>query len=193
MDEQELESLIELPRVTDPEIRRMLGIFDVPAFARRGQELAEAREALRLRCRKQVFELQAMVRLRLRQWAAAATGFDDWRDVWDEPIAKLWEATRSPAPTWAPAPAPRGRRESVARDLVATIKTFNRRWLQTVQALDLEPVNRLIKHYNAFYLLEKECSLGSPRLAARGFQAELPVSHQQVLEERPFLPVPSTR
>jgi hypothetical protein len=194
MDQAEnLEDLIDLPGVTDPAIRRLLGLFDVPAFARRGQELALAREAFRLRCARHERALLAMVHLRLRQWAAAATGCDDWRDVWGEPIAWLWDRTSATPPAWASASASLKRRRSLARELIASIERFNRRWLSYVASLDLDPLNRMIRNYNEYYLIEKECSLGSPRLAARAFEPQPLVSLEQVLAEFPLLPVPPTR
>jgi hypothetical protein len=190
---ENLEDLIDLPAVTDPAVRRMLGLFDVPAFARRGQDLAMAREALQARCRKQQTELLGMVHLRLKQWAAAATGFDDWRDAWLEPIGWLWERAGAAPPAWTRHPATPRRRRSLARDLISSVERFNRRWRSYVEALDLDPVNRMIRGYNQYYLIEKECSLGSPRLAARSFQPESPLTPEQVLADFPLLPVPAMR
>lgn len=191
MDRDEtLDDLIELPEVTDPAIRRMLGLFDIPAFARRGLDVVEMRDSLRRRCQKQRLEWLGMIHLRLRQWAAAAVGTDDWHDVFDSSVAALWELTEAPAPTWARVPATRGRRRAAAQDLVASLERFNRRWLGYVQTLDLEPFNRVITKYNEYYTLEKECALGSARLAARFYRPEEPITVEQILGEHPPLPIP---
>ena len=47
---------------------------------------------------------------------------------------------------------------------------FNRRWAQFLERLNLEPINTVIDQYNRYYVLEKECVMGSARLAARHFQ-----------------------
>ena len=74
-----------------PELRRMLGLFDVPAFARRGQDLEFHLGRLRDRCRHARDESLAMVRLRLRQWASACAGPGDWAGPADR-----WARRRSP-------------------------------------------------------------------------------------------------
>ena len=110
-----------------------------------------------------------MVRLRLRQWAGVATGPDDWAGAFAAPIAPLWPLCGAEPPAWAAQPAPPRRRRAVARDLVASVARFNRRWAAFLDGLNLEPVNRQIDQYNRYYVLEKECVLGSARLAVRHF------------------------
>src|SRR4051812_19062823 len=102
---------------SDPEMRQLLGLFDVPAFARRGQELEFALDRLRARCLREREEMLAMVRLRLRQWASAATGPEDGRDLFAAPIDALWPLASADPPAWAPAPGPARRRLATARDL----------------------------------------------------------------------------
>ncbi|MBX6316625.1 MAG: hypothetical protein IRY99_27480, partial [Isosphaeraceae bacterium] len=86
--------------------------------------------------------------------------------------------------------APPRRLRTIARDLVASISRFNRRWSRFLAELDLEPLNRLIDQYNRYYLLEKECSLGSTRLAARHFIPRAQVTVEALAAEYPTLPVP---
>lgn len=100
--------------VTDPEMRQLLGMFDAPAFARRGQDLEFALEGLAGRCLRERSAMLEMVRLRLRQWAALATGFEDHRDVFEAPILDLWKAAGADPPNWAATPGAARRRRSSA-------------------------------------------------------------------------------
>ena len=159
----------------EAEIKELLGLFDVPAFARRGQDVEYALARLRSRLNGHRAALLDMVRLRLRQWAAAARPESESR-VFLDPIAPLWPLTGSDPPRWADRSASSWRLRSIARDLVASVERFNRRWIAQVDAVDLSLVNRQVDDYNRYYLLEKECSLGSARLAARNFVPKVRVT-----------------
>lgn len=174
----------------DSEIKELLGLFDLPAFARRGQDVEYSLKRLRARCRLQREELLDMVRLRLRQWAKVATGWDDWSEIWCSPMDSLWELAHSAEPRWALRAAPPRQRKTVARDLIASVQRFNTRWGLFLEALNLEPINQSIDQYNTYYVLEKECVVGSPRLAARHFEPMPRVSATSLREEYPMLPVP---
>jgi hypothetical protein len=113
--------------VADAETRLLLGMFDTPAFARRGQELEYSLARLRDRCRRERVERLEMVRLRLRQWAGAVTGPDAWRGCFDGPIDPLWPLSEADAPVWADRPAPDRRRRAVGRDLVAADQPLHAR------------------------------------------------------------------
>lgn len=175
---------------TDGELKELLGLFDAPAFARRGQDLEYALARLHARCRRARDELLDMVRLRLRQWSASSTGLDDWSGSFAAPIAPLWSLCNAKPPAWASRPAPARRRRAVARDLVASVNRFNRRWAAFLDRLNLEPVNRMIDQYNRYYVLEKECVLGSARLALRHFTPKPRLTVADLAEEYPPLPVP---
>jgi hypothetical protein len=131
-----------------------------------------------------------MVRLRLRQWGGVATGPGDWAEAFARPLPQLWLDAGAPEPTWAPARGSRSRRRGVARDLVASALRFNHRWRGFVEALNLDPINLRIDHYNRYYVLEKECVLGSHRLAARGFEPRAELSLASILARHPLLEVP---
>ncbi len=178
--------------VSDPELRTLLGMFDMPAFARRGQDLDDACRRLRDRCRREREGLLDMARLRLRQWAAASRP-DDWSSVFLEPIDRLWPLTGAEAPVWSAATAPLRRRRAIGRDLVLSVERFNRRWSRFVAGLQLAPINTLIDQYNRYYLLEKECCLGSARIASRHFETREPITTDAILAEFPTLPVPTLR
>jgi hypothetical protein len=176
----------------DPELNQLLGLFDVPAFVRRGQDLEYALARLHDRCRRQRHAMLDMVRLRLRQWARAASGPTAWSTTFTAPIDPLWLLCGAEPPEWAGADAavPPRRRLAIARDLVASINRFNRRWSHFLEELDLEPMNKRIDQYNRYYLLEKECSLGSARLAARHYDPKPRLTHELLRAEYPVLPVP---
>jgi hypothetical protein len=173
------------------EINHVLGLFDVPAFARRGKELEYALTRLSQRLAREREGMLDMVRVRLRAWSSVATGPDDWREVFAEPVAPLWSLARLDPPNWSSRPAPSRRRKTIARDLASSVARFNRRWAEFLEGLDLGPVNHRIDQYNRYYVFEKECVMGSARLAARHFVPKTPVSPESVLADFPLLPVPS--
>ena len=176
---------------TDAETRQLLGLFDTPAFARRGQDLEYTLARLHDRCVRERSAMLEMVRLRLRQWSAASTGPADWSPPFAAPVAPLWPPAGADPPAWSARPAPDGRRRSIARDLIASVERFNRRWARFLDAIDLEPINRLVDHYNRYYLLEKECVLGSSRLASRHFVPREPLTRDALRARYPELPEPT--
>ena len=174
----------------DAEIKELLGLFDVPAFARRGQDLEYSLARVRLRSRKIRNGMLDMVRLRLRQWASAANGPGAEAPVLAASIADLWSLAEADPPKWAARSASNRKLRSIARDLIASVERFNRRWLEHLDGLNLAPINRQVDDYNRYYLLEKECSLGSARLAARHFVPKVHVTLDDLRQELPPLPVP---
>jgi hypothetical protein len=175
---------------TNNEMKELLGLFDAPAFARRGQELEYALARIDARCRRERAAMLEMVRLRLKQWAAVASGPETALEVFTATIDGLWPASSAPHPLWAERPAPARKLRSVARELVASLERFNRRWARFLDETNLEHVNRMIEHYNRYYVLEKECSLGSARLASRHFVPRPRLSLSTLLEAHPILPIP---
>lgn len=181
----------DVPMMTpDAELNQLLGLFDVPAFVRRGQDLEYSVARLHERCRRERGEMLEMVRLRLRQWTSAADGPDAWSGIFTAAISALWPLCQADPPSWAVRLAPPRRRRAIARDMVASIARFNRRWTRFVDELGLDHANRLIEDYNRYYLLEKECSLGSARLAARHFTPKSRLSADTLLTDYPLLPLP---
>jgi hypothetical protein len=174
----------------ETEVKEMMGLFDVPAFARRGHDLEITLRHLHERCRKARLQLLDMVQLRLRQWSTAVTGPDAWPSVFTRSIEPLWPLAGAEPPTWAEFLAPIRRRRIIAGDLIAAVLRFNRRWEQYVEQLNLEPVNTVIDGYNRYYILEKECVMGSAPLAARNFQQKPLLTTAILLDDHPLLPVP---
>ena len=177
----------------EAEIKELLGLFDVPAFARRGQDVEHSRLRLRHRCERTRSSLLDMFHLRLRQWAAAADGPDRARTIFVEPIDPLWPLAHAPEPKWAAYPESPRRLRAIGRDLIASAERFNRRWTEALERIDLGPINHQIDHYNRYYVLEKECVVGSARLASRHFVPREFVTLDEIRAEHPLLPVPELR
>ena len=135
-------------RETEAEIKELLGLFDAPAFARRGSDLEYALRRLGERLEAHRAEMLDMVRLRLKQWAAAATGPGDVAGAFSRPVAPLFEAAGAGPPVWSAVPAPPRRRKAAARDLAASVARFNLRWTTHLDRLTLDALNRQIDHYN---------------------------------------------
>ena len=173
------------------EINQVLGLFDVPAFARRGQELEYALSRLSQRLRREREGMLDMVKVRLREWSGVATSPDDWRDTFAQPIGPLWSLARLDPPSWSSRRATPRRRKAVASALVASVERFNRRWAEFLAGVDLNPVNRRIDQYNRYYVFEKECVMGSARLAAMHFVAQTLLSYESLLADFPLLPTPT--
>ena len=76
------------------------------------------------------------------------------------------------------------------RALQASVARFNRRWSAFIADLDLSEVNRRRDGYNRYYLIEKECAVGSPRIAAIGFRRQPPLTAGDVQAALPLLVMP---
>lgn len=173
---------------TDPEMRQLLGMFDVPAFARRGQELEHATDHLHARCRREREAMLDMVHLRLRQWGREATGPEDGVEMFAVPPEALRIVLGLEAIAWSAVAGAARRRMIASQDLIASVSRFNRRWQRFLTDLKLDPINQRIEHYNRYYLLEKECVFGSSRVASRGFEPRKRLTPEVLLEDHPFLP-----
>lgn len=179
--------------VVDPEMKELLGLYDVPAYARRGQDLDYALARIDARCRRERGPMLEMVRLRLRQWAAVAEGPETALVIFAAPMDRLWPDCEAPPPAWAGRATATRRLKSVARDLISSVDRFNRRWSRFLDETNFDHVNRQIDAYNRYYVLEKECSLGSARLASRFFVPRPLVSLASLLESYPPLARPDLK
>lgn len=177
----------------EAEIKELLGLFDVPAFARRGQDVEHARLRLRHRLEQVRRGMLDMLHLRLRQWAAAATGPEQGRATFRAPIDPLWPLSGAAAPRWAAYPESPRRLRAIGRDLIRSAERFNRRWDAHLAGLDLGPLNDQIDRYNRYYVLEKECVVGSSRLASRHFVPRDFLTLDDIRAEHPLLPIPELR
>jgi hypothetical protein len=177
------------PTPTDRETREILGLFDAPAFARRGRDVEFALAGLRGICVRERIARLEMISLRLRQWCSIADP-GGWIGVLEQPIDDIWHLALDGDPPYADSSALPSRRLRVARDLIHSVERFNRLWLQFLEGLNLDPLNQLIEQYNRYYLLEKECSLGSVRAAARSFRPIAPLTLPVLRQDYPLLPLP---
>jgi hypothetical protein len=73
-------------------------------------------------------------------------------------------------------------------DLQASLARFNRLWQKAVQTIDLGAINDIRDGYNRNFLVEKECAVGSARLARLGFQRLAPITHADLIQLFPPLP-----
>ncbi len=174
----------------ETEVKEMIGLFDLPAFARRGQDVEASQRRLHDRCRAMRGDLLDMVRVRLRQWAGAVTGTDEWRRVFTASIEPLWSYCDAGEPRWAEAHASSRRQLAIGRDLIAAVLRFNARWERFLDQVNLDPINEAIDRYNRYYVIEKECVVGSARIAARHFVPLGRIDKEKLLEVHPTLPVP---
>jgi hypothetical protein len=131
-----------------------------------------------------------MVRMRLRQWSNTVTGPSAWNLVFTQSIEPLWPLARAEAPQWADSAAPIRQQRLAAHDLINSVVRFNRRWTHFLEHVNLAPTNHLIAGYNRYYVLEKECAMGSARLALRHFRPAPLLTAQMLLDDHPRLPVP---
>jgi hypothetical protein len=189
--------LDELPIVSGESGRRqmleMLGRFDGPAYLRRARGVQQAYEGLLARCRRQRAEWLAMVRLLVGELAARAGGWapleallgKEQADLLAGLHAELSPKLRVPV---KPTTSARALRRAIG-ELNEALERFNRRWRGYLDELDLNHVNNLRDGYNRYYLLEKECALGSPVLARMGFRPLPPLPIGEVEALVPLLPV----
>jgi len=175
------------------EMNELLSMFDLPAFARRGQDLEYGLKRIDLRCQRERHAMLEMVRVRLRQWAGAVTSDRSSDLIFNDPLAPLWPLCGAEPPVWGTTPASARKQRAIANDLIASTSRFNQRWSRFLNELDFGHINRMIEQYNRYYLLEKECILGSARLAARFYTPFVPLSRDSLLESHPLLPVLTLR
>ena len=183
---------IVIPSKSDPQYQYVLAQFGGPAFMRRAHRAEAALADLlhRLRCTR--LEWLHMVRLRLGQLHALAGGWQRLaplidayslaalRNLFDELQPQLrvpLEATDNDATLRA-----------ALTDLQESMDRFNERWRKLLDETDLTDVNRRRDEYNRWYLLEKECFVGSPRIARQGFQPLEMITRGQLAEWMPELP-----
>ncbi|MFM7132588.1 MAG: hypothetical protein ACKO5E_13345 [bacterium] len=181
-------------RSTEAEIKELMGLFDSPAFARRGRDIDWAVARTLEISRRQRLELLEMVHCRLRMWVAVTTGPHDWQIAFVEPIEYLWPISEAPAPTWNGRPSLKTRAvQAASRNLVTSLERFNNRWEKWVNRLESDTINRQIDHYNKYYVLEKECVVGSAKLASRLFKPVDRISPDWLLGQLPLIKVPQLK
>jgi hypothetical protein len=173
--------------------RQLQAAGGVPAFALRAQRTEQAFQTLLEQCRQQRTLYLRGVRwafLRLRCLAAEpAALLPLLRDAAQLDTLALIEKEAGPWPVCPGRKASPARQRRALEELCQAIERFNRRWRNYLEQLDLTPLNALREDYNRYYLLEKECFLGSPRLARQGFQPLPPLTVDELLRLLPLLPM----
>lgn len=183
---------VVIPAKDDPRFQYVVAQFGGPAFMRRAQRAENALTELLHRLRATRFEWLEMVRLRLGQVHALAGGWTslsrfldaesltELRRLFDELKPKL----RVPV---EPAESQAVIRAALA-DLQASIQRFNERWRTLLDTIDLSEVNRRRDEYNRWYVFEKECFVGSARIARQGFTPLAMVTLEMIVEWLPVTP-----
>jgi len=174
--------------------QHVLGQYGGPAFARRGREVERAFDSLAEVCRIKREEWLKFVRLHLGALFALAGSEAALEELLDDPrqFQTLKNLMDDLQPQLRLPPAPTANRRALRRALAnvrQAVERFNQRWHVFIAELDLRPINEIRDRYNRFYLLEKECALGSSRLARQGFQMLRPVQSEDLLKIMPLLPV----
>mgnify|MGYP000899926056 CR=1 FL=1 len=172
-----------------------LGRYDAPAFVRRARDVEGTWRVLLAECRRRRDALLEMVKLRLATLAALAGAWEAVRpflqDAAELEYLRTLEAELRPElriPLGADS-TPRVLRRAL-QELCASLERFNRRWDDETWRVDLEAINEVRDGYNRYYLVEKECALGSARVARQEFRRLEPITRADVLREFPPLPVP---
>jgi hypothetical protein len=168
-------------------ICEMIGRFDAPAFIRRAKRVEESYQQLLTNLAQRRSELLALVGLRLGQlrvltgnWSALPAWVRDPAER--GALVDLHDALQ-PALRLPPEPTehPRILRQAI-NELIEAMAMFNRRWQRALTEVDLERLNSERDGYNRYYLLEKECALGSARTARSSFRPLAPITIQQLSE-----------
>jgi hypothetical protein len=179
-------------------VQRVLGYFDGPAFVRRALRVREALEHLLERCRQERDQRLTMPRLRLGVLRALA---GDWHRLGpllanENQIGLLKELEKELAPRLRVPVEPTSAEQKLRRalqDLQESLEYFNGQWITYLAKVDRTGVNEAREGYNRYYLLEKECAMGSPRLARQGFQRMAPFTLDDLISLLPTLFVPELR
>ncbi len=178
------------------EDKNLLKLFMVqngaPAFILRAKMVQVTWEVILAACQKQRDEWLAMVRVRLGMLVALA---GDWSTLlpWlgEVQLAALRALHDELQPKLRVTVAPTRSRKALRRALVVlgeTLQRFNRRWERFLADVDLTAANAARDKYNRYYVLEKECVVGSTHLARRGFTRMPPLTVEDVATALPLLP-----
>lgn len=173
--------------------QQLVGQYGGPAFVRRAREMEAAYEQLLEMCRQARAEHLNLVRLRVGTLFALAGTKEQLRTLVasDEDLANLVRLERDVQPQLRVPVAPTNSARVLQQaldELRDSIAFFNVRWSIFVRKLDLAKINELRDGYNRFYLLERECALGSIRTARRDFRRMEPLTADDLLRELPPLP-----
>lgn len=177
----------------DPAAKLVLGQYDAPAYIRRARNVESDLDELFIRCnslRRQWLNQPERIYHELKAKAGQWDRLEKWVSR-PEQFAYLLrlEGLLQPVLKYPP-PVSRwfwGVGKSIEQ-LRLQIRQFNQAWEKHLKELDLNPLNRSREGYNRWYILEKECAMGSSALAGRGFEKLEPITHAELLAQFPLLP-----
>lgn len=191
MEPESTETVVLVADVAGDVVRQMLGLYDAPAYVRRALQTESAIEAIFRRCQDQRSEWLKGVRLHWRSWNALAGADGRLETNLSEAARSVLAALRlrlADEDCTVPGRSQLPRAAQVYANLGRSIARFNRRWTTFVETMDLAPVNASIDGYNRHYVFEKECVVGSARLALHGFVPLAPLTVRQLFDRWPPLP-----
>lgn len=172
----------------------MASHYDAPAYVRRARTLQDAQDAVLNQCRRQRDEWLGPVRTQLGLLHALAGDYGILRpwldgDAGNEALRQL-HALLEPRlrARIEPTTSPRVLLQALRR-LALSVERFNRRWEAFLPTINLTAVNRLREDYNHYFLLEKECSIRSYRVAMQGYQRLALMTVEDLRSLLPPLPV----
>lgn len=173
--------------------KEITGRFGGPSFMRRAKQVETAWTDLRERIAKMRLEHLEIVRLRLGQLHALAGGWERLQPLISDHFGEVRSLYEELQPRLRmplePATAPRILRSALG-EMREAMEAFNQRWTKVLAKVDLKPMNDARDAYNQYYLLEKECALGSSRIARLGYHRLEPVTLDDLRKEFPLLKLP---
>ena len=163
-----------IPARNDPQFQYVVAQYGGPAFLRRAQRAEHALSDLLQRLRNQRLDWLSMVRLRLGQLHALAGAWSRLaRFVNADSLAALQRLFDELKPKLRVPIEPATDDKIISfslADLQESLDRFNERWRHLLATTDLTEVNQRRDEYNRWYVLEKECFVGSPKIARMGFR-----------------------
>lgn len=183
---------VVIPAKNDPMFQQVVARYGGPAFMRRAQRAETALSELLNRLRQTRDDWLAMVRLRLGQLHALAGGWERLaRFVAADSLAAL-QALFDELNPQLRVPITPTENESALRsalgELQESIARFNERWRDLLAKTDLSEVNQRRDEYNRWYVFEKECFVGSSRIAKQGFKSLEKLTREDLTKWLPLLP-----
>jgi hypothetical protein len=176
-------------------VQEIAGRFGPAAFMRRAKLVETTWTQLLERGNHARLECLAMVRLRLGQLHALAGVWETlhpWlpEDADRAMLIRLHDELQ-PRLRMALQPSTSGRvLRAALRELVEAMEIFNARWQKWLAEVDLTALNKVRDDYNRYYLLEKECALGSALVARRDFKPLARITRGDVEAQLPLLKLP---
>jgi hypothetical protein len=176
-------------------VQEIAGRFGPASFMRRAKLVETTWAVLLEQGNHARREHLAMVRLRVGQLHALAGGWEALRPLMPDAadramLARLHDELqpelRMPLEPTNSVRTLRG----AFRDLIEAMESFNARWPRWLAEVDLTAVNKVREDYNRYYVIEKECALGSAVVARRDFKPLPPMTRSDVEGQLPLLVLP---